>query len=502
MSYRKKSDGIATVVQGTVPAVSLKEICFRYPAGESAVLDQVSLEIPTGDFVLMAGPSGAGKSTLLKIINGIIPYSEAGEFTGDVRFFGEPMDERTPVERCRKIGTVMQNADEQIIYERVEDELAFPLENMNLDSGEMKERIAASCRQMRLNRTDRTATLSGGEKQRLITAATLGMRQPVLLFDEPLANLDRRGSVELMEHMRELTRTEGATVIFVEHRLDWVLPYATRMVWVEDGTARSFTDREAFLRFWKERRHEELGERDSTPKTAGRPLLTLENVCWKPKGIPVIHDVNFTLREGEEYVVIGDNGSGKSSFLKLLSTLTKPDGGSVQSVYPKKERFRHIGVVMQNPNYQLFMSTVRDEVLFRAADRKLGEEMLCHFGLESLAHRHPHSLSEGQKRKVGVASILAMDPDVLLMDEPTVGQDYRSLKVLLEAVESLRRRHTVTMLTITHDTRCATHFGHRIIRMEEGRIVQTGGPELLGPLSGIEWGDGPSLDRVTRSELQ
>lgn len=466
--------------------IEFKNLSFTYLGGEYKVLDDINLEIEKGSFTLVAGPSGGGKSTFLKILNGIIPFTFKGDVQGDLLLEGESLIGKDAYDRCSFMGSVMQNADDQIIYEVVEDEVAFPLENTCVEPSLIKERIEHSLELMKLGADKKTATLSGGEKQRLITATTLAMRQKILLFDEPLANLDLKSSHELLGLLETYVREEGYTVIFIEHRLDWVLPYVDKVLWIENKSVREFVDKNEFNTFWNGNIYSNLCELDRQSVVTKEEILRLEGCSWKPRGKEVLHDIDFTLNKGEKWIVIGDNGSGKSSFIKLISTLEKRTDGDLSICYPKKDIFKNLGIVMQNPNYQLFMPSVKEEILLQAVNDEVGLKLISHFGLEPFMDKHPHSLSEGQKRKVGVASILAMQPTVLVFDEPTVGQDYKSLRLILEALEDFKKIKELTMVTITHDTRCAKYLGDKVIWLVQGSIYKVGGLELLDEFNSCE----------------
>lgn len=457
------------------PVLALEHISFCYGQEENKkIIEDFSFSLFPGEFVLLSGPSGGGKSTLLNIINGVIPSVKKGSLEGKIFF---DIDDKwteitgwTAWERAKILGSVLQNADEQIIYDCCEDEVAFPLENLCVDQLEMKKIVPVVLDTVSLRGDMETATLSGGEKQRLITAATLGMKQKVLLLDEPLANLDRQGALQLLQHLRYLCRQEGYGVIFCEHRLDLVLDFAERILWAEGAKVKTY-DKESFRGFFKTRQKNHMALFEAIGKgnlPLGEAVFALDHVSWSPAGI---RQKSFQILEGETAFILGENGTGKTSLLHLMIGFEKPDEGRVYAKYQDKKRFRHMGMVLQNPNYQLFMPTVEKEIHYRAAHSEWAEVLIDLFQLQALRTQHPHSLSEGQKRKVGVAAILAMDPAVLILDEPTVGQDDESLHLMLQAILALQKRKKLTLIVVTHDGRLLSHqeksFSYQKIIMEK-----------------------------------
>lgn len=423
----------------------MSQVSFAYDTQK--VIDNLSLSVDAGEFIVLSGESGSGKSTILGMMNGVIPYLKKGSFAGEVCLWldGAWQDIRdwTTWERARYIGSVLQNADEQIIYQVCEDEVAFPLENLRVSRDEMHRIVPQVLSEVGLNANARTETLSGGEKQQLITASTLGMAQSLLLFDEPLANLDEFASIRLLAHLRNLCDQKGYAVVLCEHRLDLLANYADKLLWLEKGQLKE--------RAWPESKENGDWLMSLEEKTLERSVVfSATDVAWAPAKI---QGMDFTIFEGEQVLIVGDNGSGKTSLIHLLVGFEKPTSGTIYSKYTGRKRFKKIGYVLQNPNYQLLMSTVWDEISYQAVSEAHAEFLLKHFELENLKDRHPHSLSEGQKRKVGFASILAMAPDVLILDEPTVGQDAYSLGLMLESIAFLRAEKNVTVLMITHDRR-------------------------------------------------
>ena len=457
-------------------AVCFENYSFMYENAEKAVLSDVSMCLDYGEVVLLSGPSGSGKSTLLYCINGVIPYSVPGEISGTMTVDGRNVDDIKTAQRSFFVGSVLQNAEAQIVHEIVEDEIAFPCENLRMAPEEISKRISHVCALMKLDPADETMSLSGGQKQRLITAATLAMGQKILLLDEPLANLDIAGAAQLMETLRKLAHEQDYAVLIVEHRLDMVLPYADRVFVLSDGRI-SETDREGLTG-----RKEEACPVEHAP--CGDAVITAQNLSYSVKGKEILKDISFSAAEGERIVVLGENGCGKTTLLRLLAGLLKPSAGSVGSPLLSGTKigspawFRKVGVVEQNPDYQLFMPSVDEEIGFGAVSGEWKEEILKDFALDSVRDQHPQSLSEGQKRKCSLGAILAMRPKLLLLDEPTVGQDADSLDNMIRILDELQKSLNMTQLIVTHERNFAREHSDRIIWIRDGSVYMDGGREV------------------------
>ncbi len=460
-------------------AVELINYSFRYRMAEEWVLKDINLKLHYGELMLLSGTSGEGKSTLLHSLNRIIPHIIPGEEEGELLIDEAPSREKKTGEISGVIGSVLQNADSQIINYIVEDEIAFGCENRNMEPERIGERIDLVCKRLGLEPQWFTRILSGGQKQRLITASILAMEQKILVFDEPLANLDLEGAHTLLKLLKELVR-EGYAILLIEHRLDVVLPYADTVYWLEKGSIYPYSSSP----------EKPLGqgiiknEAELKKTEASKPCFRLEHMGYSVDGRQILKDLSFTLYQGERIVILGENGCGKTTFLRLLARLLAPSEGKLEQFLepgrrrPSGDWYKKLGYVYQNPNYQLFMPTVTQEVAYQSPGDEITEEMVYRFGLEALRHRHPQSLSEGQKRRLTIACIMAMEPQVLLLDEPTVGQDYDGLKNIVHQLNALHEKHNNTMITITHDFRCARAFADRILWMKQGRLYKDGGPEL------------------------
>ncbi|WP_100066113.1 ABC transporter ATP-binding protein [Miniphocaeibacter massiliensis] len=472
--------------------LEFEHISFKYNEEEEFILKDVNLHLSSGEFVLLAGSSGGGKSTFLKCCNGSIPNSEKGIKQGTVKIYSEDIKEKKTSEISKQVGTVLQNADEQIIFEKVEDELAFPCENLHYKIDKIEKIIKEKSEFMNISLEDDTSTLSGGEKQSLITASTLCMEQRILILDEPLANLDYKASIKLLENLKYLCAKKNYTIIFIEHRLDLVLPYSDRVLWLENSEIKDFRNVADFSAFWKKKKEkiEGLVENNILNKVEKAEirdsikLLELRDLSFKVKEKTILKNINIDINKSDNWLIIGENGSGKTTLLKTISRFIKESSGDFkQNIVSnkrvgKQEWYKKVGIVFQNPNYQLYMPTVEQEIETSAKNKNLSQKVMKLFDLEKLKNKHPYSLSEGQKRKVGIASILAMDPEVLLLDEPTVGQDYEGLLMLIKALEELGYKNK-TIITITHDVRIAHLLGNKILWIKDGKVYKKGGIEIL-----------------------
>lgn len=454
-------------------AIEFKNVSFRYEDMPEPVLKNASFSLEYGRLALLYGDSGQGKSTVLSILSGVIPNVTKGTLSGEVRVGGEDVSGQRISDICRRAGVVLQNADAQIIHQRVEDELAFGCENFAFSPEKIGGCIEKACDRMALCPQWGTRTLSGGQKQRLITASALATEQKILLLDEPLAE-------------------SGYAVLLVEHRLEQVLPFAHEVWRLRNGSLERQTGRESL-------RAAQPEAAVLIPAEARReePVMTLRGVGWRAGGRSILEGVDLTLFRGERLLLLGDNGCGKTSLLRLMARLARPTAGEIRQLIDpalgqrrgSRAWFRRVGVVYQNPNCQLFMPTVAQEVAFAAKSEDFAREIMELFGIAHLAERHPHSLSEGQKRRVSIAAVAASQPELLLLDEPTVGQDGEGLRTLLQALNLLHMRTGNAIVTVTHDHRCASVLCDRVAWLKDGRIEKTGGPELIE----AAWGDSAAL---------
>lgn len=452
-------------------AIRLKDVSFKYDGAAENVFENINLTVEYGETVLLSGVSGEGKSTLLSIINGVIPFVNSGKFSGSVEIDGKDVTKQKISERSKLIGTVLQNADEQIIYDFANDEIAFGCENLNIPSEEIDRRIERFTTLMQIEKNAKTKTLSGGQKQRLITASTLAMKQKIIILDEPLANLDTHTAHILLKALRDLANS-GYAVLIVEHRLDVVKNYIDKVMRIENKQLFTSTD---------------INDLNSGIKTIphadgflpGEVLIKGEKLFFAAGDRNIIDGLDIEIRAGERIVLLGENGCGKTTLMRMLARLNKPSDGMLSQTITKSKKanskwFSKVGYVYQNPTYQLFMPTLLSEISFKAKSEKTAREMINAFGLSGLEQRHPQSLSEGQKRRASIAAVCASEPTVLFLDEPTVGQDYENLCKTVETVNKINKSFGTAIVTVTHDKRCAGALADRVLIMENGKISRQG----------------------------
>ena len=462
-------------------AIELKNVNFSYNSNQT-ILKNINITLNYNEVNLISGYSGEGKSTLLYIICGIIPNIFNGILEGDVLINGENIKGKSLAEICKMVGVVLQNADEQIIQKVVEDEIAFGCENLAFKENVIEKQIDIVSNLMKLDKKSLCHKLSGGQKQRLITASTLAMGQKILILDEPLANLDTKGADFLMKTLKILAK-EGYCIIVIEHRIDIVLPYVDKVFNVFDNSVCEIYDTKKYL---KDKTLEITDNCNSGYEE--KPLLSLSSVYFKTKEKEILNGVSFDILKGSRTLLLGENGCGKTTLLRLISRLEKPTSGVIlQNICKKfgqknkqsKKWFKKVGVIYQNPDYQLFMPTVEKEIKFGAKSDEYADELAFKFGIKHLYKRHPQSLSEGQKRRVSVVAVLSGAPDLVILDEPTVGQDYKGLCQMVNVLNSIHEQTKNTMIIVTHDKRCASSLCDKAVWIKDGLTYKIGGKEVV-----------------------
>ena len=513
----------------------IENLIYYYPGAEKPALSGINLGIEEGEFVLVAGASGSGKSSLARVLAGLIPDFYGGRFGGRVYFQGREMRRIDRRKLARQVGMVFQDPEKQLVLTGVEAEIAFGLENLGLPQKEMFRRVAEVISFLGLTelRQEFTATLSGGQKQKLVLAAVLAMQPQVLILDEPTSQLDPVAAEDFFNLVKRLNEEMGFTIILVEQRLERCFHLADRVVIMEEGrvvqdgtpdqSARWAAGRGGSLippvaRFFsalgfsslpvtvKEGRRQlrqlfsgwslgggpDFRKAPDSPLTGRTPLVGVKNMWFTyANGREALQGINLKVNAGEFVAILGENGAGKSTLLKIMVGLLQPGRGKVMvkgndiSKNNGQHPGRQMAYISQNPNDYLFQDTVEDELLFTLKnfgmeDDGIIDELLEELQIGGYRRVNPRDLSSGERQRVALASVLVTRPELLVLDEPTRGLDYR-LKAGLGSFLAGRAAAGAGVVLVTHDVEFAAEYASRVIMMFAGRLVSDGAKhEILG----------------------
>ena len=508
------------------PVIEFVDFSFQYRAQAKPTLNNINLTIYEGEKVLIVGPSGSGKSTLSNCINGIVPFSNEGKISGSLKVKGKETKEMSIFELSNSVGTVLQDPDGQFIGLTVGEDIAFKLENDCVSQEEMKEKVKIVSEIVGIDTHLNAApySLSGGQKQRVTLAGVMVGDVDILLFDEPLASLDPATGKSAIELIDQIQKETKKTILIIEHRLEDVLHCAVdRVIVVNNGEiAADITPAELLssnilsetgireplyitalkyagctitpemkpehidtlnidlcrekLKTW----YEETSEEEK--QTTGEAILEMKDVKFSyESGKEILHGVSFKVNKGEMVSIVGRNGAGKSTISKLICGFCKPTEGQIlfdgrdlinDTI---KERAEKIGIVMQNPNQMISKTMIFDEVALGLKVRGVPEEEIKNRVFETLKicglyefRNWPISaLSFGQKKRVTIASILVLNPEVIILDEPTAGQDFKHYTEIMEFLKELNKKG-VTIVMITHDMHLMLEYTNRAIVLSNG----------------------------------
>ncbi len=515
--------------------VEVEGLTYSYPQASKPALQDINLTIEEGEFILFTGPSGCGKTTLCRALNGLIPRFYQGEMSGSVRVMGLDTREHPTWELARHVGLIFQNPENQIFALTVEKDIAFGLENLGVSREEMYREVdwAARVTGIQNLRLRATHELSGGQKQRLTIASVLAMRPSIIVLDEPTSFLDPVGAERIFQVLDRLNKELGITIIIIEHRIDIAAKYVDRIVvfdrgrLVSDGSPREVLGREEtrllgvgiprVLMLSKmlgpelfpspplspEEFYQAILPRLPKATTATtkpspahqfvgehyhKAIIQVEGVSYTyPAGVEALKDVDLEIHQGDYVAIMGENGAGKTTLIKHFNGLLRPQRGRVLldgrdiSETSVAQLSRRVGLVFQNPDDQLFEETVEREVAFALRNFGMDEGMvekrvdwaLNLLDLAQYKHKSPFTLSGGERKRVALASVLAWDPEVLVLDEPTIGQDYGQKERLKHFLMQLRTQGK-TIVVVTHDVEFVAESQPRIVLMAGGRVLDEG----------------------------
>lgn len=511
--------------------ISFNQFTFQYDAQAEATLKDISFDIAKGEKVLILGPSGSGKSTLAQCLNGIIPNIHKGQAQGQVRIDGQDIFKQSIYDKSQLVSTVLQDPDGQFIGLTVAEDLAFALENDCADQSEMKDKVALWAERLDLTSllNHRPQDLSGGQKQRVSLAGVLIDESPILLFDEPLANLDPKSGQETIDLIDKIHKEVGATTIIIEHRLEDVLYRpVNRILLVNEGELIFNGSPDELLSStlllengireplyvtvlrqlgFDTRSAQNLSQLDALDlsdlalpdrvlkdkrDSSSDSILKVEGLSVSYGDNPtIIEDLSFSLKKGERLAIVGKNGAGKSTLAKALCGFVPSQGkltyeGQDISQDSIAERSERIGFVLQNPNQMISQTMIFDEVALGLRLRGIEEaeveervhEVLKTCGLYSFRKWPISALSFGQKKRVTIASILVLKPEIIILDEPTAGQDYKTYTDIMNFLDSLQKQgHTIVM--ITHDMQLMLEYSDRCLVVVEGKIIADDNPVTI-----------------------
>ena len=538
--------------------IVIDNVSFRYADSTKYALKNINLKIKQGEVVLVAGRNGAGKSTLCYLLNGLIPHFYTGVLEGSVKVFG--IDTRTTSTSylSTRVGLLFSEPASQLLTASVEDEIAFPLENLGLPVEVINERVSEVLKMLGIEkyRNRSPFTLSGGEQQLVALASVLAMNPDVYVLDEPTSSLDPIGTLTIIEILKKIVHEFKKIFIIVEHKIEEFLELADRLVVIHEGSVVAdgkprqviqdniikleelglelpqialfahkllslfecddqelkelpFTVEEALT--WlskfiskcrKTRAKEEDREtsRSATSYVAERKTgsdklaIEVENVSFRYPNTEalVLDNVSLKVHEGEMVALIGHNGSGKTTLAKLIVGLLKPTAGTVKvfgldtKTTPMNQLIKYVGYVFQDPDRQLFSSKVYSEIAFGLKNLKMPKQLIDKkvrevaklLGIEHLLNERPYSLSRGDRQKVAIASVLVMDPKIVIFDEPTTGQDPVDRRQIMKIAKWLNESGK-TIIFITHDMHLVAEYARRVVVMDHGKIVMDGEPHQV-----------------------
>lgn len=486
----------------------IRDLGFRYNSRTTPAIEDINLHLEPGQIVLLAGSSGCGKTTLMRCVNGLIPHTYQGYMQGEIELYGKSIKGMGLAEISKHVGTLLQDPERQILGTYVINEVCFGLESQGMPREEMIQKAEKALERLHIThlKDKETHYTSGGEKQKVALAGVLAMEPNILLLDEPLASLDPASAREALLAFRELA-DEGLSILLVEHRVEDVLEInPEKVIYMDNGRVvyqgdvkglletadytRIKLPAQTVMRRAKGKPFEECCFAVPAFDPQSEPLVSFQDVCFRYKedGPEVLHGINLDIRAGEVIAILGHNGSGKTTTVKQALGLLKPTGGQVllEGVETRKTTVANvaktIGYVFQSPSQMLFAPTVREELAFGPENLGMDKETVSQnvdWAIETVHLEHelptpPLALSFGQQKRVSIASVLSMKSRILMMDEPTAGQDYWNYQSFMNTI--LQTPGFDAILFITHDLDLALTYANRVVVLYGGRVMADGSP--------------------------
>lgn len=468
------------------PQLEIIDLSFTHIGKSKPTIAGINLKVYPGEVILIAGATGSGKSTLLNCIAGISPEHIGGKLNGQILYQGNEINQHSLGERSQNFCILLQNVETQIFTDRVWEELVFGLENWNVDAKQIPQLAETSLQEfgLDLQRNWHINQLSAGQKQRLLLGCMLATGQPLLLLDEPFAFLDTKG-VKLLTQILHSRRDRGQSVILIEHRFDAVKEICDHIFRFQDGklsewdilgvadwqyenclSSNQNPCEEASYQVSKDLMNHTSSVPNNFKETPSAVVLQTQNLSWG--GYPAYP--NLQVNSGETVLLKGENGCGKTTLLKLLSGLLKPATGKLE-ILGRDVTKRHVvqiaknvGFVLQNPNHQLFADSVQSEIFQPGVTPEVGNSLIKKLDLSSFIQQHPHSLSQGQKRRLALGAVLARQAQICLLDEIMVGQDPKSLALMLDVLKNFTGNGG-TLIFTSHDPSVVDVLKARVVNV-------------------------------------
>lgn len=527
--------------------IDITNLSYKYPNSKENALEKINLKIEKGDFIGIIGESGAGKSSLTRCLNALIPHHYKGDFYGSVKIDETDTFDTNPGKLALKVGSVFQDIDSQMVSIFVEDEILFGLENFNVPKNEIENRISTALSDLGISdlRHREVSSLSGGQKQKVAIAAIIALQPEILVLDEPTGELDPESSVQIFKLLEKLNKEKNITIVVVEQKIMLLSEYAKKLCVMQKGKIVKYGTVREVLKDKDEL--ENLGinvprtitlstemkkaglipdsipeiqqvclntneaatlikkicnisadaienetnssvtsvEAEKNAETQTETLISFDKVHFGYGKGETIHEIDATINKGDFVAIIGSNGAGKSTFVKLCNGLNKPSDGTVLAMGNDTKKTKtsklakHIGFLFQNPDSQICCNTIREELAFNLKNANLPEEeintrvenALKEFNFDG--DMEPFNLSRGQRQKLCLASIITLAPEIMILDEPTTGLDYKECMDLMKKIRELNEQGT-TVVMVCHDMEVVLDFAKTLIVMTNGKVIAEG----------------------------